>query len=728
LAAATLLLFAPAVGHEFVNLDDYDYVSRNPHVLTGLALENIRWAFTAFHCDNWHPLTWLSLQLDATLWGKEPRGFHATSILLHAVNAGLLYCVLFALTEARWRSAAVALLFAVHPLRVESVAWISERKDVLSTFFGLLALWCYAAYARRPSVARYFAVTALFAASLLAKPMLVTLPCLMLVLDWWPLRRYELVADQKPREAGQGAATEVQPPGAGRRLLWLLAEKLPLFVLVGATCLLTLRAQSSHGSVADLRTLSATVRVENAAISYLAYLSKTFCPANLAVYYPHPAFAYDGSGGLSAFTACAAGVALLALTVGAVVLRGRAPYLLTGWLWFLGTLVPTIGLVQVGNQAYADRYTYFPQIGILLALCWGAADLANGRVALSVLAAVTCALVVVTHEQLGVWHDSLSMWEHTIKVAGASPLALICQGEILLEKGRVADAADVYRHALRLEPASTRAMNNLGLSYLRQGRTPDALQCFERALEMAPDFAAAHLNLGLMSMQQGQFDEAARQTEAACALDPQSYDALFQLGQIELLRKNLPRAADCFRDALRLRPDASLAHTGLGDTLLQQGRTDEGVAQLREAVRLDPAFGRGHFLLATALQARGDGAAADEHFELAVRHSPDFGPAWYKVGLLRARQGRAADAVACLKRAVELGPETAELCGDLASAWLALAKEQARAGRLADAAATCKKASEEAVRAGLPDLAAEIELHRKQYDSGVSAPPAAGRR
>jgi tetratricopeptide (TPR) repeat protein len=681
----------------------------------------------AFHSYNWHPLTWLSLQLDATLSGTQPPGFHRTSILLHAANAGLLYHVLLAVTKARWRSAAVALLFAVHPLRVESVAWISERKDVLSTFFGLLSLWAYAAYTRRPSVARYTVVAALFAASLLAKPMLVTLPCLMLVLDWWPLGRYGSVVSPKPAGSTEGAATapvvDRNDTGSGG-VAWLLVEKLPLLVLVAASCLVTVLAQSSHGAVADLQSLSPTARVENAAVSYLVYLSKTFWPVHLAVYYPHPALASDSSGGLSAFQAVVAGFVLLVLSTAAIALRRRAPYLLAGWLWFLGTLVPTIGLIQVGNQAYADRYTYFPQIGVLLALCWGLADLAVGhlRLAICSLAAAALALAAVTHEQLGIWHDSLSLWDHTIQTAGASPLALICQGEVLLEQGRCADAADAYRHALRLEPSSTRAMANLGIAYLRQGRLPDAAQCFEKALAMTPDFPLAYLNLGLVNMQLGRLDEAAAQTQKACDLDPGGYEAWLQLGQVELLRKNLARAAECFRETVRLLPDSSLALAGIADILLQQGRTDEGIARLREAVRIDPAFGRGHFMLATALEGQGDLAGAAEHFEQAVRYSPDFGPAWYKVGLLRVRQGRTADAVVCLTRAVERSRDSAAFQAALVSAVDSLAHEQALAGHLPEAAATMRKASEDAARAGLPELAAQIEARRKQYDNGVAAP------
>jgi Flp pilus assembly protein TadD len=583
-------LLAPAIGYEFVNLDDFQYVTQNPDVLAGLSPEGTRWAFTTFRNSNWHPLTWLSLQLDASLWrlkdGKtpDPRGFHLTSVLLHAANAALLFAALRALTGAYWRSAAAALLFAVHPLRVESVAWISERKDVLSTLFGLLALWAYAAYAGRPSVGRYLAVAAAFAGSLLAKPMLVTLPCLLLVLDWWPLGRMG---------------------GGGRQVARLAVEKLPLVALAAASCIVTVLAQRSGKAVIGVETFPPGVRLENAAVSYVTYLSKTLWPAGLAVYFPHPALRYADSAGLSHVAAAGAAVVLVVLSAVAVALRRRAPYVLAGWLWYLGALVPVIGLVQVGNQAYADRYTYFPQVGILIALCWGAADLARHRAGVALAAAVAAAavLAVLTHEQLGVWRDSLALWDHTVRTAGPSPLAMICRGEVLLERRRPDEAADCYREALRLEPTSARAMSNLGLCLLRQGKPEDAGRYFEDACRADPRLPMAHLNLGLVRLEQRRFAEAARAFEAECELDPKQTDAVFYLGQAEFYGGNLPGA----------------------------------VTHLREALRRNPHFGRGHFMLGLALESQGERAEAVRHFEEAVRYDPQFAPARQKLDSFRGR-------------------------------------------------------------------------------------------
>ena len=404
LAVVSLVTFSPAISCQFVNLDDSTYVVQNKSVKAGLSAGGVAWAFTTFDSANWHPLTWLSLQLDATLWRRPdgepaPAGFHLTNVLLHAANAGLLFLALRGLTGCYWRSVAVALFFAVHPLRVESVAWVAERKDVLSAFFGLLALWAYAGYVRGLSTRRYLAVVIPFVLSLLAKPMLVTLPCLLLVLDWWPLAR------------ARSTSAWVR----------LAIEKLPLFVLAALSSVVTVQAQAEGGAIRTLECFTPVVRAENAVVSYAVYLGKTAWPVGLSVFYPHPVYGYDGPVGPSS-TEVAGGLALLvAISVAAIIFRKRAPYLLAGWLWYVGTLVPVIGLVQVGGQAYADRYTYIPQIGVLLALCWGAADLARAwpRTLISATAVAAAVLAVLSVGQLRVWQNSYSLWEHAYHVVEA---------------------------------------------------------------------------------------------------------------------------------------------------------------------------------------------------------------------------------------------------------------------------------------------------------------------
>jgi tetratricopeptide (TPR) repeat protein len=690
LAAVAFAVFAPALGHEFVNYDDPDYVTANRHVTAGLTAGGAYWALTAFHTYNWHPLTWLSLQLDASLWKgadakPDPRGFHLTNVLLHAANAALLFLALRSLTGAYWRSLAAALLFAVHPLRAESVAWVSERKDVLSACFGLLTLWAYARYVRAPSPGRYLAVLASFALSLLAKPMLVTLPCLLLVLDWWPLGRWQA------------------------RGFWpLLREKLPLFVLAAASAVVTVRAQAGEGAVAGLTLFPADVRAANAVLSYAAYLAKTVWPAGLAVYYPHPVYPY--AGGLPPAQVAAAGFLLAAITAGAAALRGRAPYLLAGWLWYLGSLVPVIGLVQVGSQAYADRYTYLPQVGLLIAACWGAADLARARpgVALAAAGAAAVALAALTWRQLPAWHDSVSLWQHALGVARDNPVARLNLGLAFEQQGNDKEAAAQYREAIRLDPRFARALGNLGNLLLRRGGPPnEALRLLREACRAAPGSALMRTNLANALLRQGQLDEAARQFNEAIRLDPALVGAAAhdRLGEIEASRGNAAAAADFFREALRRQPDFPEARAGLGAALVQLGQAEEGLRLLREAVRAAPRFERGHVQLGEALEKTGDLDGAATHFGEATRLRPEVPLAWLKLGGVRARQGRTEEAVDCFSKA---------------------AAAHARAGRFADAAAAGRSARARAEAAGRTDLVRQVDGWLSNYERARAAPAPPG--
>jgi tetratricopeptide (TPR) repeat protein len=632
LAGLTFVVFSPALENGFVNFDDYTYVCKNPYVLNGVTTSGLRWALTTYQAANWHPLTWLSLQLDASLWGREPAGFHRTSVLLHALNAALLFLALRALTGAYWRSAAVAVLFALHPLRVESVAWIAERKDVLSACFGLLALWGYATYAARPGVGRYLVVIVALVLSLLCKPMLVTLPCLLLVLDWWPLGRVQ----------------------ASRDWLRLAVEKVPLFLLVAAFAAVTVHVQADQGAIMDLEDSPLTVRVANAAISYATYVGKTFWPLKLAAYYPHP-----GSL-LQAPELTVAGLVLGAITVAALTLRRKAPYLLTGWLWFLGTLVPVIGLVQVGLQAYADRYTYFPQIGLLIAVCWGVADvaLARGpdwqRAAGALLAVTAAALAILSVRQISVWHDSVTLWEHSLNVAGRSATGLANLAETLEERGQLTKAAELYREAIELSPKSAQGYINLGNNLQKQGKFDEAAKQFEKVIKLMPNSPIGYTDLAVVRKLQANLDEAARLFEDARTAAPNEPERYLNLGMIEEERKDFRRAADHYRSALNLQESAQ-AHFGLGVALFRQGqdREDEGIAHLQKALEIDPEFGKCHTLLGKALLTRKDKERAAWHFEQAVRISPNLGSSWYNLGLVRGQQGRIVDAGECFLKSIE---------------------------------------------------------------------------
>jgi protein O-mannosyl-transferase len=719
LACITLAVFARAFDCDWVNYDDKDYVTDNAYVSGGLTADNMAWAFTTFHNANWHPLTWLSLQLDATLWGTNPHAFHATNVLVHAANAALLFLALRALTGAFWRSVIVALLFAIHPLRAESVAWVSERKDVLSACFGMAALWAYASYVRRPSRRRYGTVVLALALSLLCKPMLVTLPFLFLVLDWWPLRRINLTsptpADKLPAEPpgprplGNGiqkqarrknakpvaagsirAATASEPAlpapamattaaiaGAARRpsLIWrgLVVEKLPLIALVAASAVVTYVAQKAGGAVGSLAGFPLSIRIENALVSYVAYLGKTVWPVNLSPFYLHPG---QEDKPLSLLEPIAAALLLLAITRAAVVLRRRTPYLLTGWLWYLGTLVPVIGLVQVGNQGMADRYTYFPQIGVLLALCWGVADLVRQRyrLFLPVVVAVTLVLAYLTSEQVATWHDSVKLWQHAILATGGTETELLNLGGAMEDQGYVKDAAQNYRDILERYPKSVKALTNLGSLASEEGDQEKAWNLVTQALSIDPDYPLSHTVLGNILYRQGHYPEAKREHEIAIKLQPELHGAWRNLGLVESKLGNTTRAIECYREAIRRKEDFPEAHSMLGNLLISQGDEKGGFAHLQLALRYKPDYPDGHINLGKALAAKTYLDAAVREFEQAIQLvdketqrlqkagqlqqstalNSTLALAWYNLGVAYGAQRRPEQAIDSLRMAIQL--------------------------------------------------------------------------
>jgi protein O-mannosyl-transferase len=475
LTALTLAALGSACNHDLLNFDDDKYV-QHFSVENGLTLENMAWAFETFHASNWHPLTWLSLQGDADWVGPSPRIFHLTNLLLHLANVLLLAEVLRRMTGRYWGSAAVAALFAVHPLHVESVAWVTERKDVLSTFFGLLAIAAYVRYARQPSWKRALPVVAAFAASLLSKAMFVTLPCLLLLLDYWPLRR--LAWGQRPSCSSRPALPQV-------RLLWLILEKLPLLAMSAGLSAMTMRAQQSGGSVKSLERFPMELRVHNAIWETLCYLGQTFWPVDLAAYYPYPV------GGIPMGQVALAASLLAFITFVACWLARSRPYLLVGWFWFLGMLVPVIGLVQVGSQARADRYTYVPLIGVFIMLVWVLIDLATDQIRKAAVGTALVAAIVccawVTRIQAGYWANSAALWEHTIAVTKDNAFAVAKYGETMRQEGRIEAALGCFREAIRLNPRMDPAFAAMGEIYRSLDQWDAAEECFRRAAAIRPD-------------------------------------------------------------------------------------------------------------------------------------------------------------------------------------------------------------------------------------------------
>jgi Tfp pilus assembly protein PilF len=624
LVALTLAAYAPLVAgdHRFLNVDDDEYVTANPHVLGGLTGANLAWALTALHANNWHPLTWVSLQLDAQFSGREPSAalFHRTNVLLHAANAVLLFLVLRRLTGTVWRSAVVAALFAVHPLHVESVAWVAERKDVLSTLFWLLTLAAYAGHAARPSLGRYLLVLLTFTLGLLAKPMLVTLPCVLLLLDYWPLRRWR---PGRWTAAAEAETPAFVPASPGR----LLLEKVPLLVLAAGCCVLTLRAQ--QGIVQTLDYLPFPYRLANALISYVAYLGKMLWPAGLAIYYPHPGTAV--SPGL----AIAAGVLLLTLTSLAVALARRRPYLLVGWLWYVGTLVPVVGLVQVGRQALADRYTYIPLIGIFTILVWGTCDLLAGRRPLLRAAGVLAGMLLLvctalTWLQQPHWRSSRALWEHDLAVVPESAIAHQGLAKAFAQEGKVEEARREYAAALALDPTA-RLHTEYGLFLGQHGRDAEALEQFQAALALSPESQVAHYNAGVVLVHQGKLNEAREQ----------------------------------FAEVIRLNPDFGGGYYHLGVVLARQGKPCEAEEQFARALQNNPHHANTLWQRGLVLESQGKLDAARASFEAAVQSEPGHAQAHHALGRLLLRQGQLAEARRHLTEAARLDPRSAEIRADL---------------------------------------------------------------
>jgi tetratricopeptide (TPR) repeat protein len=524
LVAVTLAVYAQVASHQFIILDDNRYIRENPMVNQGLTLSGIAWAFTTFHAANWHPLTWLSHMLDSQIFGLNSGRHLLVNALIHASNTLLLFLFLRRVTGAKWRSAIVAALFALHPLHVESVAWAAERKDTLSTFFGLLSLLAYARYVERPSWKRYAFVAVALALGLMAKPMLVTWPFVLLLLDYWPLRRF-----QWQRATG--------PKGFVRALVPLVREKLPLFCLAAASMVITFIAQSHGGAVRTFVQVPVSLRLSNAVVSCAKYLSRTVWPWDLAVYYPF------SRTGVPLWQLVCAIVLLTAITAFVLRQTSERPYLLMGWLWFVGTLIPVIGLVEVGGAAMADRYHYVPSIGLFIALVFGLSDLAHvfridrvitGTLTVAALSILAC----LTAVQIGRWRNSETLFQYTASVIPDNRMIENNLGTILGESGKYDQAEAHFAKAFRTKPDFLEVISdadireNLGLLMAHQGRLPEAVEQLNEALRLNPNSAEAHTTLGVVLLRSGKAEDSIPHFLAALRLKP----------DWALARENLKRA------------------------------------------------------------------------------------------------------------------------------------------------------------------------------------------
>ncbi|HEX4342116.1 MAG TPA: tetratricopeptide repeat protein [Verrucomicrobiae bacterium] len=676
LAVVTLIAFWPVVHAGFIDYDDHEYVVSNPHVQAGLSWRGIAWAMHSYYASNWHPLTWISHMLDVDLFGTSPMGPHCVNLAFHIANAVLLFGLLWRMTCAKWRSAFVAALFALHPIHVESVAWISERKDVLSTFFGLLTLLAYAEFVeqrkdkKRGAKLYYGVALLLFALGLLSKPMLVTLPFVMLLLDYWPLKRFQF-NNRKETYA----------------ILWqLFLEKVPFFLLTVLACAATVMAQ--RGSMQPLYNLPLGDRMENSLVSYLRYLGKIFWPAGLAIPYLHVQ-AWPLTTVLLALVVVA-GVCLWMIWV-----APKNPFVATGWFWFLGTLIPVIGLLQVGIQSMADRYTYLPAIGIFMIVAWGANRMGErvkapkavlGGSAILILSACTA----LTHQQASYWQSTERLFSHSAAVTEDNYVALTCIGLARFHDGQFEEATNYYSRALEINPGYSDAMNNMGVAL--QGKDDEAsivwyrrallmkpsdsgilynlgneftvckqyveaCDCFEAVLRIRPDHFEALNNLANVQVQMGRVDEAVVNYQKALQLEPRDAKVIKNLGVALLKEGKAEEAAVLLRRAVRGSPKDAEAHYSLGLALATQGHWDEAVLEYVESLRLDPANAEAEYNLGYAFRVQKRLDEAAQHLQKAVQLKADFPIAHYNLGCVLADAGHTEEAVTQIKEALREKPD-----------------------------------------------------------------------
>ncbi len=721
LVLVTLALYWPASGFGFINYDDDFYVTSNVHVQNGLTWAGIKWAWANPVAGNWHPVTVLSHMLDCQLFGLNPGAHHLTNVLLHALNAGFVFWLLQRMTGAVWRSLLVAALFAVHPLRVESVAWVSERKDVLSGFFGLLALLTYACYAQRrmqnaecrmqnpatPNTQHatrntfhacnfYLLSLCFFALGLMSKPMLVTWPFVMLLLDYWPLKRMQNAECRMQNVAtGDTHHAPRNAPNVSRFTfhLSLLLEKLPFFALAAAVSVVTFLVQKRVGAVMEAESLPLSARVENALISYGRYLGKLFWPVDLAVYYPRPGQWPMGK------VLLAAGL-ILGLSVLVWVRRRRQPYALMGWLWFLGTLVPVIGLVQAGGQAMADRYTYLPSLGVLVLAVWGACELMQGKsevrnpkggpagllprprdrrhgatphpsplpfgrgegeasAALGVVYAPDSSVISGFGFRVSDFLRVSGFGLRISYVAGGAAIVL-CMALTHQQLGHWKDSEALFRQALEVTENNCLAHNNLGAALAKKGQIDEAIRQLQEALRLQPHFAPACNNLANALLLKGQIDEAIGQYQEAIRLNPDHAEAYYNLGTALLLKGQTDEAIRQFQEVLRLKPDHAEAHYNLGNVLGSKGQTDEAIRQFQEAIRLKPDHPLAHYNLGNARLLKGQMDEAIRQYLEALRLNPNHAEGHYNLGTALGSKGQTDEAITQYQEAIRLNPGNAD--------------------------------------------------------------------
>jgi tetratricopeptide (TPR) repeat protein len=634
LAIAVFAVFCQVRSFEFVRYDDDRYVSNNNHILSGLKLRNIAWVFTSEHCDNWHPLTGISHILDCELFGSDAGRHHLVNMIFHIVNTVLIFVVFRRLTSAFWQSAFIAAVFGLHPAHVESVAWISERKDVLSTMFWLLTMAAYFHYIKHATISRYLLTLAIFVMGLMSKPMLVTLPFVLLLLDYWPLNRLEA------KNKGQ--------------IYRLVREKIPFFVFSAVSCVITVVVQSKVGALKNIEQFSLSTRVYNAIVSYVRYIDKMVWPVDLAVFYPYQS--------VSPLQVLASLVLLVVVTVLVVRASGRHKYLFTGWFWYLGTLVPVIGLVQVGNQSMADRYTYVPYIGLFIIVAWGANDLTDKlkyrKIVLGALSsAIVLILAVLTWFQVSYWHDSISLFTHAIDVTSGNYLAYNNRGVAYNAAGMFDLAISDYDKVLEIKPKYIEAYNNRGIAYEGKGEYGRAISDFNRALGMNSEYAEAYYNRGnLYAKSKVEANLAISDYSRAIEIKQDFADAYVNRGNVYRDRGQFDLAISDYNKALAMNPGEADVYNNRGNAYEGKGQLDNAISDYDRALEINPKYDEAYYNRATVYQRKGKYDAAVRDYDKALEIDPKYSQAYFNKAVACELAGRKTEAIKAYKAFVRYAP------------------------------------------------------------------------
>jgi tetratricopeptide (TPR) repeat protein len=648
LIASIAGVYGRTAGFDFVEFDDPTYVGNNPKVPGGLSWDGVKWAFTTMHGANWFPLVWLSLMIDRQLFGTGAGGFHLTNVALHIANALLLFWVLRRYTKALWASFFVAAFFALHPLHVESVAWVAERKDVLSTLFWILTMLAYLRYVEKSSARRYTVMLVCFTLGLMSKPMLVTLPFVLLVMDYWPLRRLW------PEEGIGGDSV-------GR----LLVEKTPLFILSAISSWVTFIAQKTGGSVVKFSVFPLDYRIGNALVSYCDYIWKMLRPTGLAVFYLHPA------AGLAGLSVAASAAVLLVITVVAVLLRRRR-YLLAGWLWYLGTLVPVIGLVQVGRQAMADRYTYIPLTGLFIMLVWLAGDIVSkwrhkGLIAGLAGSAVLGVLGILTFRQVGYWRDTTRLLTHTAAVTTDNYVAHSVLATYYAEKGDNESAMRNLEIVMKTNVGDIDVLYNVAKVLAKLGRTTEAIEYYNRILAVSPGDPDTYIALAMMEADRGNFENAINLYREGLKYHPENGALHGRLGSLFLQMGLVDEAITELEIAVKLRADSAI-YGNLGLAVSSKGETEKAIECYKKAIWIDPVNAEAHYNLGNTYLAQERSAEAAGEYQKAIKAKPEYSKAFGNLGVALSWMGRTDEGIENFRRAAELDPNNIEAYFNLASA------------------------------------------------------------